>query len=90
MRKTTLLLTAGLWLFALLSLWLHLRMQDQVAENAELRAQLARSQRATATATAANFEVQRRVPPPRRGAGAAQEADPSPGIGHADPESASN
>jgi hypothetical protein len=78
MRKTTLLLTAGLWLFALLSLWLHLRMQDQVAENAELRAQLARSQRSTATATSSTFEVQRRVLPPRRATSAAEQAAPPP------------
>jgi hypothetical protein len=78
MRKTTLLLTAGLWLFALLSLWLHLRMQDQVAENAELRAQLARSQRSTATTTSSTFEVQRRVLPPRRATSVAEQAAPPP------------
>jgi hypothetical protein len=45
--------------------------------NAELRAQLARSQRATATATAASFEVQRRVPPPRRATSVAEELVPA-------------
>jgi hypothetical protein len=77
MRKTTLLLAAGLWLFALLSLWLHLRMQDQVAENAELRAQLDRSQRATVTPAAASVEAQRRVLPPKRGTRAAKEVVPA-------------
>jgi hypothetical protein len=81
MRKSTLLLTVGLWLFALLSLWLHFRLQDQAAENAELRAQLARLQRATAPATPASVEIPRPVPPPKRVASVVESSVPAPEAG---------
>lgn len=49
MRKSTVILTSGLWLLALSNLWLLVRLGDEHARNAELRAQVsARGASATA------------------------------------------